>query len=88
MPDDTSQTYSHLRGRVSSLVVRKRHLGLAKQDVLFASYPKSGSTWLRFILTHALTGEAIDFDLVPSLSPPARDPGGRSGRSFPAADGW
>lgn len=59
-----------MRGRARSLVVRRRHVGLSSDDVLFASYPKSGSTWLRFVLTHALTGEDIDFDLVPTLSPP------------------
>lgn len=51
-------------------LVRYRHLGLHGSDVVMASYPKSGSTWLRFVLVTALTDEDVDFDSVRRLSPP------------------
>ncbi len=34
------------------------HRGLRPADVVLASYPRSGSVWLRFILSEMLTGEA------------------------------
>ena len=37
------------------------HLGLKPQDVFLASYPRSGSTWLRFILFEILIGEDPGF---------------------------
>lgn len=51
-------------------VVLKRHLGINPTDLVFASYPKSGSTWMRFVLVNALTGNDVDFDSVRLLSPP------------------
>jgi hypothetical protein len=51
-------------------LVRWRHTGLRTQDVLLVSYPKSGSTWLRFLLAHALTSEEADFDSVRDVVPP------------------
>ena len=41
-----------------------RYLGLEQQDVLVAAYPKSGSTWLRFIVTELLTSEDPEWQLV------------------------
>jgi hypothetical protein len=37
------------------------HLGLKPQDVFLASYPRSGSTWLRFMLFEILSGEDPGF---------------------------
>jgi hypothetical protein len=37
------------------------HLGLKPQDVFQASYPRSGSTWLRFMLFEILCGEEPGF---------------------------
>lgn len=53
-----------------AVVVRLRRLGLSRADAVVASYPKSGSTWLRFLLAHALTGEESDFDRVRTTIPP------------------
>ncbi len=39
-------------------------------DALLISYPKSGMTWLRFLLAHALTGEEADFDSIRLTIPP------------------
>jgi hypothetical protein len=52
------------------LVIANRHRGLRSADLVVASYPKSGSTWLRFALAGALTGREMDFDLVREISPP------------------
>lgn len=41
-----------------------QHRGLSSNDVFVASYPRSGSTWLRFILCELLTGTETSFDLV------------------------
>jgi hypothetical protein len=51
-------------------LVRYRYLGLRAADALLVSYPASGSTWLRFLLAHALTGDEADFDSVRSKVPP------------------
>lgn len=41
---------------VRTIVNARRHRGLRDSDCFIASYPKSGNTWLRHVLTHALTG--------------------------------
>lgn len=51
-------------------LVRWRHRRLRQQDVLLVSYPKSGSTWLRFLLADALTAHDADFDSVRDTIPP------------------
>jgi ribosomal protein L16/L10AE len=38
-----------------------RHRGLEAADVFYASYPKSGSTWIRFVLYEILTGKPAGF---------------------------
>lgn len=38
-----------------------QHQGLHPSDVFVASYPRSGSTWLRFMLYELLTGQDSDF---------------------------
>ncbi len=39
-----------------------RHRGVTPADALLASYPKSGNTWVKLMLAHALTGVAASFD--------------------------
>jgi hypothetical protein len=39
-----------------------RHRTVTRSDALLVSYPKSGNTWLKFMLAHALTGVATSFD--------------------------
>lgn len=43
-----------------------RHRGFRPEDVFLASYPRSGSTWLRFMVYEALTGLPSDFMSVNS----------------------
>jgi hypothetical protein len=55
------------RGRFRSRLARYplvwlRHRGLSPADALLVSYPRSGTTWLRFLLSEALTGRSADFD--------------------------
>ncbi|MDQ4037670.1 MAG: sulfotransferase domain-containing protein [Actinomycetota bacterium] len=51
-----------------SLVVA-RHCGLRPEDVILVSYPKSGSTWLRFVVAQVLTSQEIDFNSVGRVWP-------------------
>jgi hypothetical protein len=46
-----------------------RHRGFQASDVFTASYPRSGSTWLRFILVELLAGKSSGFKSVNSASP-------------------
>lgn len=39
-----------------------RHRGLTAADALLVSYPKSGNTWLKFMLGALLAGEVVGFD--------------------------
>jgi hypothetical protein len=71
-------------------VVALRHRGLSPSDVILAEYPKSGSTWLTFMLAEILTGIPVGFDnharVVPAVgrhhgTPPLLEAGGRLLRS-------
>jgi hypothetical protein len=42
-------------------VNRHRHRGLGPADALLASFPRSGNTWLLFMLAELLTGDEVDF---------------------------
>ena len=46
-----------------------RHRGINPRDVFLASYPRSGNTWLRFILYELITGESGDFKRVDQFIP-------------------
>jgi hypothetical protein len=51
--------------------LRKRvwdHRGIRPNDVFLTAYPRSGSVWMRFLLTDALVGDA-DFPLVHATVP-------------------
>jgi hypothetical protein len=41
-----------------------RHRGILPADVMFGSYPRSGTTWSRFTLFEIMTGEPSGFDAV------------------------
>jgi hypothetical protein len=46
-----------------------QHRGASIEDVFLASYPRSGSTWLRFMLLEILTGYSSTFTSVNQLLP-------------------
>ncbi|HXW99630.1 MAG TPA: sulfotransferase domain-containing protein [Candidatus Acidoferrales bacterium] len=49
------------RTKIRVPMVWSWHVGLKPQDVFMASYPRSGSTWLRFMLFEILSGEEPGF---------------------------
>jgi hypothetical protein len=50
--------------RLRAPVYWVRHLGLRPADIFFGSYPRSGSTWSRFVLYEILTGKEAGFEAV------------------------
>ena len=63
--------FRRLRHKITSTKVRApiiwwRHIGLKPEDVILGSYPRSGSTWLRFTLFEILTGKPSSFGDVNS----------------------
>ncbi|MGB2606391.1 MAG: sulfotransferase domain-containing protein [Candidatus Sulfotelmatobacter sp.] len=64
-------------------IVWLRHRGLDSSDVYLAEFPRSGSTWLRFILVEILTGEPAGFLNVNSAIPEI----GTHGRARPILPG-
>lgn len=46
-----------------------RHRGIRPPDVFVASYPRSGNTWLRFMLYEILVGESSSFVNIHQLVP-------------------
>jgi hypothetical protein len=57
------------RSRIRIPLVWSWHLGLKPQDIFQASYPRSGSTWLRFILFQILRGEEAGFGKIDKCIP-------------------
>lgn len=49
---------------VDSVLTWFQHRDINQHDTLIASYPRSGSTWLRFMLCTLLTGGETSFELV------------------------
>ena len=45
-------------------IIWMRHRGLNRHDVFVANYPRSGSTWLRFMLFEILAQKDAEFDAV------------------------
>ena len=50
-------------------VVASRHRGLREDDLFIASYPRSGNTWIRFLLADLSTGEQASFESIDKLIP-------------------
>jgi hypothetical protein len=68
----TISTYRKIRHKASKTLLRApiiwlRDRGIDRNDVMVASYPRSGNTWLRFMLTRILTGKSAGFDNVNSV---------------------
>jgi hypothetical protein len=70
-------TYARVRPHISPLVGplsrEFRHLRVRRGDAFLASYPRSGNTWLRFMLFEALTGTPAGFHgvrrAIPHVNP-------------------
>jgi Sulfotransferase domain len=56
--------YSAAKSGLRVPIIWMRHRGLNRNDVFVAHYPRSGSTWLRFMLFEILTGKGAEFDHV------------------------
>jgi hypothetical protein len=65
-----------LKRRLRPVVRMVRYRGLTEEDVLLASYPRSGSTWLRFLLTDLATGEDPSWGAEARIVPDVGDHGG------------
>lgn len=68
------QTFRRIRAKAARTRIRipqvwSWHLGLKPQDAFLASYPRSGSTWLRFILSEILTGKDPGFRKIEKCLP-------------------
>jgi len=46
-----------------------RHRGVRPDDLILGEYPKSGSTWLAFMLAEATLGRSVDFESQRSVIP-------------------
>jgi len=61
--------YALSKSRLRVPFVLLRHRGLDVRDVFFGSYPRSGSTWLRFLLFETLSGQSSEFGKVNTSIP-------------------
>jgi hypothetical protein len=66
---DVEFAYRRIRHELAKTKLRVvpmwlRHRSLHPADVILASYPRSGSTWARFVLYEILAGEEATFDSV------------------------
>jgi sulfotransferase family protein len=50
-------------------VIWLRHCGLDRADTVLASYPRSGNTWLRFMLAEIFSGHSTDFENIDRIIP-------------------
>jgi hypothetical protein len=71
------QTFRRIRAKAARSSIRTPwvwswHLGLKPQDVFLASYPRSGSTWLRFMLFEILCNEDPGFRKIEDRLPEIR----------------
>ncbi len=79
-----TQTYRLLHAKAARSKIRipfvwKWHLGLKPQDVFQASFPRSGSTWLRFMLFEILCGEEPGFRKIEDRLPEIQWQRGKAG---------
>jgi|SRR5271165_5665501 len=68
------QTYRFIHAKAARSKIRvplvwSWHLGLKAEDIFQASYPRSGSTWLRFMLFQILRGEEAGFGKIDTCIP-------------------
>ena len=59
----------YIKKLLRPVVVNYRHRQLKDNDIFLASYPKSGNTWLKFMLSSLFSKDEVDFDKAESLLP-------------------
>jgi hypothetical protein len=69
-----AMNWNNIRAKIATTparipVIWFHHRGLHPADAFLASYPRSGNTWLRFVLGEVLTGQSIDFDNMDKFIP-------------------
>jgi len=69
MDDFIKLRFALSKTKLRPLVTRYRHRDITPFDVFIASYPRSGSTWLRFILQEVFTGQPSSFQNVSECIP-------------------
>jgi hypothetical protein len=50
-------------------VIANRHRGLRRDDLFIASYPRTGNTWIRFLLADLATGSQANFESIDRMFP-------------------
>ena len=75
MPTLRQIRYAVAKSKFRAPLVWLRHRGLESRDVFVASYPRSGSTWLRFQLFELLTRRESGFQDVNRYIPDVGDHG-------------
>lgn len=61
--------YNLAKSKLRTPLTRVRHWGLQPNDAFIASYPRSGNTWLRFVLFEILVTGSAGFDEVNHIVP-------------------
>ena len=59
------------RSPARKALVWSRHRGLGPRDVFIASYPRSGNTWMRFVLSQLATGQPSTYRSIEEVAPGA-----------------
>jgi hypothetical protein len=67
--------YKAMRTKLRSPLAWILHRALTSKDVFIASYPRSGSHWLKFQLLEILTGQEARFENIKKLMPKVGDHG-------------
>jgi hypothetical protein len=63
---------SEVRAWLRPLLARVRALPLGRDGAVVDTFPRSGTTWVRFLVANALTGESHDFQSLQGVIPPLR----------------
>jgi len=58
-----------IRASLRAAVSYFRHRGLREEDVFLASYPRSGNTWIKFMLAELMINKGVNFNSVETVIP-------------------
>ena len=73
MPILRKLRHEFAKSSIRTPLVWMRHKSLRANDIFLASYPRSGSTWLRFLLYESLAGQSSGFGNVNTSIPDVRE---------------